>query len=41
MRLRQQGVLSTEENKELESLVDAELDGAKLRAESLLDELKP
>jgi hypothetical protein len=41
MRLRNQGALSGEEQKELEGLVKAELDGAKLRAESLLNELKP
>jgi hypothetical protein len=41
MQLRRQGALSPEEEKELEGLVEAELKGAKLRAESLLDELKP
>ena len=41
MQLREQGALSVAEEEELESLVEAELDGAKLRAESLLNELKP
>ncbi len=38
---RSAGSLSTEEERELESLVEAELDGARRRAESLLNELKP
>ena len=41
MQLRSRGNLSTEEEKELESLVEAELNGARQRAESLLNELKP
>lgn len=41
MERRSAGSLSAEEQRELESLVEAELDGAGRRAESLLDELKP
>lgn len=41
MRLRRAGNLSMEEESELESLIEAELDGARLRAEELLNELKP
>lgn len=41
MERRAAGSLSTEEERELESLVEAEVDGARRRAESLLDELKP
>ncbi len=40
-RLREAGNLSPGEEKELEGLVDAELDGARLRAEALLNEVKP
>jgi len=35
------GTLSAEEGGELEGLVEAELDGARERAEALLDQLKP
>ncbi|MGA9997254.1 MAG: hypothetical protein WBP93_17680 [Pyrinomonadaceae bacterium] len=41
MQLREAGNLSTEEEGELESLVETELDGARQRAEALLNELKP
>jgi hypothetical protein len=41
IQLRKQDSLSAEEEKELERLIEAELDGAKRRAESLLNELKP
>ena len=41
MQLHKAGTLSTEEEAELESLVKDELDGARRRAEALLDELKP
>lgn len=40
MQLRETGSLSTEEERELESLVEAELDGARQRARALLDEIK-
>jgi hypothetical protein len=40
-QLRKAGNLSTEEERELESLVEAELDGARQRAEALLNKLKP
>ena len=40
MQLRKTGNLSPEEESELESLVEAELDGARRRAEALLDEFK-
>ncbi|MDT5061848.1 MAG: hypothetical protein QOH63_2307 [Acidobacteriota bacterium] len=40
-QLHKAGNLSTEEERELESLVGAELDGARQRAEALLNELKP
>jgi hypothetical protein len=38
---REAGGASPEEEKELEGLVEAELDGARRRAEALLNELKP
>lgn len=38
---RSNASLSAAEEKELENLVEAELDGARLRAEALLDKLKP
>ena len=41
MRLRRAGALSADEESELEGLVEAELDGARRRAEALLRELKP
>jgi len=41
MRLRDAGTLSAEREQELESLIEAELDGARRRAEALLDELRP
>lgn len=41
MRLRAAGSLSPAERQELESLVAAELDGARRRAATLLDGLKP
>jgi hypothetical protein len=41
MRLREVGSLSTEEARELETLVEMELDGARRRAGALLQELKP
>ena len=41
MRLREAGSASPEEEKELEGLIEAELDGARRRAEALLNELKP
>lgn len=41
MQLRNQGALPAEDERELESLVEAELRGAKLRAGSLLNDLKP
>jgi len=41
MRLREAGTVSPEDEKELEGLIEAELDGARLRAEALLNELKP
>lgn len=41
MQLRKARTLSTEEESELESLVEDELDGARQRAEALLDQLKP
>jgi uncharacterized protein (DUF1810 family) len=40
MLLRQAGNLSTEEESELETLIQAELDGARQRAEALLNKLK-
>lgn len=40
MSLRSAGSLSAEEEGELEGLVEAELEGARRRAASLLDELK-
>ena len=40
-RLRQAGNLSVGQEKELEGLIDAELDGARRRAEALLNEVKP
>jgi hypothetical protein len=40
MLLHQAGNLSTEEESELESLIQAELDGARQRAEALLNKLK-
>jgi hypothetical protein len=41
MQQREAGNLSTEEESELESLIEAELDGARRRAEALLHEFKP
>jgi hypothetical protein len=41
MQLREAKSLSAEEERELESLIEAELDGARRRAEALLKELKP
>lgn len=41
MQLHEAGNLSTEEERELKRLVEAELDGARQRAEALLNELKP
>jgi hypothetical protein len=41
MGRRGDGIASPEEEKELENLVEAELGGARLRAEALLNELKP
>jgi hypothetical protein len=41
MSRRETGITSAEEEKELEGLVEAELDGARGRAEALLNELKP
>lgn len=41
MERRKTQDLSTEEDTELENLIEAELDGARQRAEILLDELKP
>jgi hypothetical protein len=40
-RRRESGTLLPEEESELEELVEAELDGARRRAEALLNELKP
>lgn len=40
-RRRESATLSPEEESELERLVEAELDGARRRAEELLNELKP
>ena len=40
-QLRHAGNLSTQEEGELEGLIEAELDGARRRAEALLNELKP
>jgi|SRR5947209_14384642 len=40
MERRQRESLSAEEEKELEGLVETEIDGARLRAEDLLDKLK-
>src|SRR5436309_751190 len=39
--LRDAGTLSSSKEKELESLVESELNGARRRAEALLNELKP
>ena len=41
MQSRAAGKLLTEEEQELQSLVEAELNGARLRAEELINELKP
>lgn len=41
IRRRESGTLSPAEERELEGLVEAELDGARRRAEELLNELKP
>ncbi|MBA2732181.1 MAG: hypothetical protein H0U54_04740 [Acidobacteria bacterium] len=41
MQLRKAGNLSPEQEREMESLVEAELDGARQRTASLLHELKP
>jgi len=41
MQQRRAGNLSTEDESELESLIEAELDGARRRAEALLNRLKP
>ena len=41
MQLRKERSLSSEEESELESLVTAELDGARQRAETVLSGLKP
>lgn len=41
MGRRSAGSLSAEEERELEGLVEAELEGARRRAESLLGKLKP
>ena len=41
MQRRDDGNLSTEEESELENLVEAELNGARQRAEVLLDKLRP
>lgn len=41
MQLRKAGTLSTEEEAEMKSLVEAEIDGARRRAKALLDKLKP
>lgn len=41
MRLRKARTLSSDEESELESLIEAELDGARQRAETLLSGLKP
>lgn len=41
MQLRKVTNLSPEEESELESLVEAELDGARRRTEALLNEFKP
>lgn len=41
MSRREAGTNSPEEEEELEGLVEAELDGARRRAEALLNELKP
>lgn len=38
---REDGKLSPDEARELESLIEAELDGARERAETMLRELKP
>ncbi|HZT56992.1 MAG TPA: hypothetical protein VFA21_00055 [Pyrinomonadaceae bacterium] len=40
-RQRETGALSPSEEKELERLVESELDGARRRAEALLNELRP
>jgi hypothetical protein len=40
MQFREAGSLSTEEERELESLVEAELAGARQRARALLDEIQ-
>jgi hypothetical protein len=41
MSRRGDGTASSKEEKELEGLVEAELDGARRRAEALLNELEP
>ncbi len=41
MQQREAGTLSLKEERELESLVEAELDGARERAEAMLHELEP
>ncbi|HEX8491657.1 MAG TPA: hypothetical protein VF658_02340 [Pyrinomonadaceae bacterium] len=41
MQRRSAGILSTEEETELEALIQIELDGARRRAAALLHELKP
>jgi hypothetical protein len=41
MSLREAGTASAEDERELEGLVEAELDGARRRAEALLNELQP
>ena len=41
MQQREDGKLSPDEARELEILIEAELDGARERAETLLRELKP
>ena len=41
MKLREAKTLSAEEERELESLIEAEIDGARRRAEAFLHELKP
>ena len=40
MQLRKDRHLSMEEERELQDLIEAELDGARQRAEALLNELK-
>lgn len=41
MQSRAAGKLSKEEEQELKNLIEAELNGARLRAEELINELKP